>query len=524
MGLECSKVGKESPKTNKQMKEKENEKEKEKVIPHISLDSNIKIQKENFVVKYKKNPTEFYEVIKELGSGTYGTVSLVKNRLTEVQCAMKTICKEKKVKKSIQEESDKAIMNEVEILKNLDHPNIVKVYEFYTTEEFYYIITECCAGGELYSQLEKCAPFDEFHAAFIMFQIFNAVYYCHLKKVMHRDLKPENVLIDKMNKDNYFIVKVIDFGTAKLFKKEQIRKSIIGSPYYIAPEVLNRKYNEKCDLWSCGVIFYILLSGKLPFDGVDEKEIFEKITSGIYQMNIPEFEKVSPEAKDLIKRLLVLDPEKRIKIIDIFNHRFFVNKNMKDYICGLSRDKVLNCLQNIKNYQSEYILQTTVIAFLVHNFTHHDSVKDANIFFNIFDNGIDIADGKLTREEVVKGLAKFMTKSDVIKCADSIFKKIDVDCNGYIEYEEFIGACIDKQLFLNPNILQFAFNFFDKDRSGKIDLSELAEVFCSGSGRKNDTVIRDSLKNVIQSIDINGDGCIDLKEFTLMMNKIININ
>jgi len=140
-------------------------------------------------------------------------------------------------------------------------------------------------------------------------------------------------------------------------------------------------------------------------------------------------------------------------------------------------------------------------------------------FFNIFDNQVEQADGKLTREEVIRGLAKFMPKSEVVKSVDSIFTKIDTDCNGFIEYEEFVGACIDKNIFLQSNILQFAFNFFDRDGSGFIDLSELEVVFCNG--KKNSEALKKTLKDVIRSVDLNFDGKIDMREFTMMMEKII---
>ncbi len=525
MGTTCTKVGKTSPKSSSSVASVADKDKAKKSPSYISnkrneeVSNDLVVKKASFVVKQDKNPIDAYLLLHKLGSGTYGSVNLVKHRLTEVERAMKKIRKEKKLDKELQKKKDEEIMNEIEILKSIDHPNIVKIYEFFSTPDYYYLVTEFCKGGELFDQFEKYAPFDEFHAAFIMYQIFTAVHYCHLKRIVHRDLKPENILIEKQNNDGYFLIKVIDFGTAKLFKKDKMERTLIGSPYYIAPEVINRHYNEKCDLWSCGVIFYILLSNKLPFNGEDDKEVFENIQKGDYNINLPIFNKVSSEAKDLIKKLLVLDPDKRINLKNVLSHKFFEKKKIKEYICGVSKEKILHCLKNINDYRSEFVLQTTVLAFLVHNFTHHEAVKDVSKFFNIFDNGIEQADGKLTREEVIKGLAKFMPKSEVIKNVDSIFTKIDTDGNGYIEYEEFVGACIDKNIFLQSNILKFAFNFFDKDSSGTIDLNELEEIFCAE--KTNSDELRRSLKEVIKSIDVNGDGEIDFEEFTNMMVKII---
>lgn len=527
MGISCGKIGASSPKSNTKLKEEN------KVTPFITVlpDSKQKIenettlivQKESLVLHKELNPVESqYQLMHKLGSGSYATVYMVKHILTNTERAMKKIFKEQKLKQEILIKKENEILNEIEILKSIDHPNIVKIIELYSTPEYYYLITELCQGGQIFNQFEKYCPFDEFHAAYIMYQLFLAVHYCHLKKIVHRDIKPQNILIDKVNNNGYFIIKVIDFGTAKLFKKDKLQKTLTGSPYYIAPEVLNGSYNEKCDLWSCGVLLYTLMTGKLPFIGEDANEVFEKIKEGKYDINIKEFDKLSSEAKDLIRQLLILDPEKRISLTNVFKHRFFVNKKMKEYVCGLSKEKILSCLKNIKDYKSEFALQTTVLAFLVHNFTHHIAVKDVNNFFNVFDYQIEQADGKLTRQEVIRGLAKFMSKSDVIKNVDSIFTKIDRDCNGFIEYEEFVGACIDKNIFLNSNILQHAFNFFDRDNSGFIDLHELEEVFCNG--KKKTDELRKSLKDIIRSVDINRDGAIDIKEFTLMMEKIIRVN
>ena len=537
MGVNCTNVGSSSPKTNKDLKKDPNDPPKistastsgsipvSKTIVKKDERDNLIVKKETFVIQKDFNPDEQYILLQEIGSGSYATVNLVKHRLTEVERAMKKIQKDKKLTHDQAIQRDKEIMNEIDIVKSIDHPNIVKIYEFFITPEKYYLITEYCQGGELYDQFEKYCPFDEFHAAFIIYQLFCAVHYCHLRYIVHRDLKPENILIEKKNADGLFVIKVIDFGTAKLFQKEKMQRTLIGSPYYIAPEVINRNYNQKCDLWSIGVILYTLLSCKLPFNGEDDNEVFENIKKGEYKMDLECFSKVSADAKDLISRLLVVEPEKRINLIDVFQHPFFTKKNMKDYNMGVSVDNVVSCLKNINNYKSEFVLQTTVIAFLVHNFTQHDVVKDVSKFFNIFDNQVEQGDGKLTREEVVLGLAKFMPKAEVIKSVDAIFTKIDRDCNGFIEYEEFVGACIDKNIFLKSNIMQFAFNFFDRDNSGFIDLNELEIVFCNErANKKKAAVCRRMLQDVIKSIDLNGDNTIDLKEFTLMMEKIIKPN
>jgi calcium-dependent protein kinase len=177
----------------------------------------------------------------------------------------------------------KLLFGEVEILKNLDHPNILKMYESYEDNKKYYIVTELCGGGELFDEIVGRSHFCESDAALVMKSLLSCVNHCHSKNIMHRDLKPENIMLEE-NKD-YNQIKIIDFGTATYFERGKPHKLRVGTPYYIAPEVLNGNYTEKCDVWSCGIIAYILLSGKPPFNGKDDAKIFEKIKSGKFSMD-----------------------------------------------------------------------------------------------------------------------------------------------------------------------------------------------------------------------------------------------
>ncbi len=163
---------------------------------------------------------------------------------------------------------------EIDILKNLDHPNILRLYEVFEDKKFIYLVTEFCEAGELFDEIVKRQRFDERDAAIIIKQLLSAIAYCHSKSVCHRDLKPENILID--NKETLSI-KLIDFGTSQKFDTEEKMELILGTAYYIAPEVLKGEYDEKCDVWSIGVILYILLSGEPPFPGSNDKEILKHV-------------------------------------------------------------------------------------------------------------------------------------------------------------------------------------------------------------------------------------------------------
>ena len=165
----------------------------------------------------------------------------------------------------------KLIFYEINILKQIDHPNVVKIFEFYNSKDAYYLITEFCEGGELFKIISQKKILTEKQCAYIMYQILSAIKYCHKMKIMHRDLKPENILIYKHDKENdFYDVKICDFGTSQIFKKGEWQSQPCGSVYYVAPEVIQKKYNSKCDLWSCGVIMFMLLSNKAPFGGRTE--------------------------------------------------------------------------------------------------------------------------------------------------------------------------------------------------------------------------------------------------------------
>jgi len=170
------------------------------------------------------------------------------------------------------------LFNEINILRSLDHPNIVKMYEFFEDDKRYYIVTEICKGGELFDEIINRGKFSERDAAILMKQLLMCVNYCHSNNVVHRDLKPENILLEA-NKD-FDQIKIIDFGTSLTVDPTKTLDEKLGTPYYIAPEVLNKKYNHKCDIWSSGVISYIVLSGIPPFNGANDQEIMANVKKG----------------------------------------------------------------------------------------------------------------------------------------------------------------------------------------------------------------------------------------------------
>ena len=254
-----------------------------------------------FINEKKGKITNDYDVQNTIGKGGYGEVKKVIHKLTGEVRAMKIIKKE-----SCDETYLKSLQNEINILRQLDHPNVIKLFEIYQDTSNIYMVTEFLGGGELFDVLVKKRCLSESIAAKIIKQVLQALTYCHSKKIVHRDLKPENLMLES---EDQWTVKVIDFGLSRFFSSDKKMCQRLGTPYYIAPEVLKKKYDEKCDIWSIGVILHVLLSGAPPFQGRTDEQIFEAIQMGYVSYSSSEWKSVSNEAKIFIKKLLNVNPE-----------------------------------------------------------------------------------------------------------------------------------------------------------------------------------------------------------------------
>ena len=473
----------------------------------------INLTNELIVAQSKIDPSADYKKLNFLGEGSFASVYRVQNRITDSIRAMKIINKSS----NISAEADKEIFNEINILRTMDHPNILKIFEFYSNKDSYSIVTELCSGGELFQEIVDKGPFNENYSAYVMFQVFSAINYCHNMKIVHRDLKPENILIVDRDKNGYPRIKICDFGTSKMFEKGAIQRKLVGSSYYIAPEVLKHNYDEKCDIWSCGVILYILLSGRPPFAGENDKEIMDRVATGKYDLQASPFNKVSKHCIDLIQKLLTMDPKKRLSAQEALNHPWFKDNRSKELYNQIKDESTLKKLiANLKAYKRDSIIQETALAYLVHNFPQMKDVVNACKLFNQIDvNG----DGKVNKSELLKGLQSKIKSDTLAEDVDQIYKNIDMDNNGYIEYEEFVRAAVSKERFLNENVLRFAFRYFDKDGSGEITFDEIEAIFKESVTDK--TNVHDSLKKIIDEVDTNGDGIISFTEFSDIMKKML---
>ena len=495
----------------------ENEIKNERINSKKKINNHLELNNDVIITRNENNPESIYTKIKILGKGAYGEVWLVKNKQIQKNFAMKIF---KKTANSTLEE--KEIINEISILKSLDHPKILKILDFYSTSKLYYIITEYCPDGELFNEIIKKGKFDEGKTAFIMNQLFKGILYCHTQKVIHRDLKPENIMITKRENNGCLQIKIVDFGTAKIFEKGQSQKNFVGSSYYMAPEILNRKYNEKCDIWACGVIMYILLSGKPPFDGIDDNEILENIRIGLYDISSYPFNTLSKECIDLIQQLLTYDYKKRISADQALSHKWFQNKEFinKNKINSIPKELAIQMINNMKNYnKNDNILYCAVIAYLVHHNTNDEQCIEAGKLFNKIDSNNN---GKIEKNELKFGMMEYwnFTEEEIDKEVDLIYDNIDSNHNGYIEYEEFLRAAIDPKIFMSKNYLKFAFSYFDVENNGVITFEELKKRFLQNRNNNNDYIEKE-LKKVYDSIDVNHKGNVTFNEFCKMMKNIL---
>jgi serine/threonine protein kinase len=530
-----------------------------KNIPLKSL-SNLPIGTSNIIRKQIGDPNINYSILKALGHGSFGHVFKVVHKVTGNIRSIKVIPKNNLKPGFTKDE----IIQEINILKSLDHPHIIKMFEFYVDENNYYLVNEFCSEGDLGEKLVKIKFFTENVTKLLMFQIFNAVWYLHSNKVIHGDLKVENIMVDslledekiinhskherkksfatvikddskeidlwlnkektffneipnntfnlirksltnnnKIEKKNYlnlrmdkveiknFELKLIDFGCSKMFTTYKKNfEDTIGTLVYCSPEVLLNNYNEKCDLWSCGIILYLLLTGKFPFYGKTENEIIEKILNQKIEFNEEIFDKISPEAKDLIQKCLIHDKNKRISASEALKHPFFANIDLNNiYHEKIDLKEVLSSLKYFSKHSKFY---QVVLAFLSHNYaekTQLDKLK--KIFYKIDTN----LDGKLSKEELMNAYKIAGIKINKNQL-DKIINSMDYDNNGYIEYEEFIRATIPKEnLFTDVN-LKTAFELFDLDKNGSISLNEIKEVL--GIKKNDDDKVIEELMNEVQ--------------------------
>lgn len=437
---------------------------------------------------------------KILGEGGEASVYQGTHKKTVRLQAVKSVRKTNDIKKP------ENIQEEIAILKKTDHPNIIKLYETFEDRDNIYLVMEFCAGGDLATRIIEADHLTEHESAVVMRQVLSAVSYMHKNGICHRDLKPENVVCQAIGPIHKNVVKVIDFGLACSFRPGCFLSSRIGTPEYVAPEVLSNKYNHKCDLWSCGVLLYVLLSGFLPFYGRTNLELFAKISRGNFVCKGGIWDQISFAAIHLIHKLLVQDPHKRHTAEMALNHMWLKGAAP----CMTNTVVKTDFINNLCGFYSKSKFKKAALNIIA----RHLNDEILNDHRNAFE-ALDVdGDGVLTVNELENGLKNVTA---IPLDFTQIVHGMDADGNGVVEYTEFLGATLPKETYLQKDYCLTAFNAFDRDGDGKISQDDLGKVL-SNCGMEEDFV--PDAKDILQQFDQNGDNMIDFEEFVTMMQSM----
>jgi len=485
------------------------------VLEDIADIKTVQIKGEMLFSETTGKPSEHYEYQDKLTTGSLASISKVKNKFSGCIRSMKTI---KKAFIDLQED-EKNFMKEIAILRTLDHMSILKIYEFYQDDKCFYLIMECCNDGDLFDMIQKNAPFNEYSACHIIYQILSAIVYCHSNNIVHRDIKADCILIESTepvtyNGENFdlYHIRLSDFSSARSFNKKKKLTKKIGTSYFIAPEVLARNYNEKCDVWSIGVLLFILLCGKPPFWGESDKEILEKVKNNNIDWREEEWKNVSADGQAFVKELLTVKPSNRPSASEALQHRWFKKYLYKHPV---EKSQVQDFYNNICTFKIDPLLffQQATLAYMVHHLTKKEDIIDIKHFYNWIDNN---GDGKMEYKEVVEGFKQFIPVNE--KELTKIFKYIDQGHTGCIEYEEFVRACINKKELLVEENLKSTFVLFTKTNVEATiscnDFKSILGLSSKFSDKQWDMIIK--------TIDKNGDGQIEFDEFKDMMELFLN--
>ncbi|GMY32416.1 calcium-dependent protein kinase 24 [Fagus crenata] len=396
------------------------------------------------------------------------------------------------------------VRREVEIMRHLPkHPNIVSFKEAYEDREAIYLVMELCEGGELFDRIVARGHYTERAAAKVVKSIIEVCKVCHEHGVIHRDLKPENFLFT--NTSETAQLKAIDFGLSVFYEIGEQFNEIVGSPYYMAPEVLRRNYGPEVDVWSAGVILYILLCGVPPFWAETEEGIAHAIIRGYIDFDRDPWPKVSEEAKDLVKNMLDQNPYSRMTVQEVLEHTWIKNANH-------TRDVNLgeNVRIRIKQFSLMNKFKKKVLRVVADNLPAEQTYRIKQMF-DMMDTD---QNGNLSFEELKEGL-HMIGHSVPDPEVQMLMDAADVDGSGTLDCDEFVTMSVHLMKKIGGDeLLSQAFRFFDKNQNGYIEFEELRETMQDDKHGPNDDQF---IEDIMFDVDLDKDGRISYDEFKAMM-------
>jgi len=505
--------------------------EEEKTVDFENQISRCRDLKSRWVFRQTPQLESFFEMGNVLGNpGQYGVVKEavgIKGHLQGKKVAVKSVSKLKYQREKVTRSFFADLRNEVRLMHaSGEHPHVIGIYVVFEDIQNLYIVMEHCSGGELFDRITSdgvgSKDFNEAKASKIIGQIISAVYHVHSLSVAHCDLKPENfIFTDKTNEAN---LKLIDFGMAKVVHWRKYHRRMNGTPYYIAPEVLKGKYNEACDMWSIGVIMFIIIFGFPPFHDhlhcnnrkEADKVIYTNVKRGFtpkvkpdYGPWFPEAQPVSSKCKDLIARLLRLTVADRMTSEEAMYHPWIRGDGLGGSL-SLPMDgdiqKSMRYFYRHCQLQSEILLVLKGCKYLSTN--QEDAVMST---FKMMDKE---GHGRVTEEELYDALHKVDPNLTREEC-HTIMLSVDANSNGVIEYDELLATRINRKLISKEERLRKVFKCLDTDGSRTLTPDE---VFAALSSIHRDISLA-KCKELIKGADTNHDGMIDYEEWLGMFGK-----
>jgi calcium-dependent protein kinase len=467
-----------------------------------------KLLPERFQVGDSNKVTDRYDLVAdEIGAGGFGKVFKARDK----EFDNRTVAV-KKVQKNTRTPTESADLGvEIQVMKDLDHPNICKLLATFEEGRNIFFIMELCEGGEVFDRIIELGYISERTTSEIVGQVASALHYAHFRKICHRDIKPENVVFCSTDKNDNR-VKLIDWGLATNFGDSAMVKAV-GSMTYAAPEVISsqdrRAYTEACDIWSTGVLTYVMLCGKPPFWG-NRDQHYNAAKNERYPFKDPPWDRMNPDAKDFIKRSLKNKVENRIKTEDVVKHAWLVTPPPEG-----SEKNTESVVSNLKNFCAQSAFSRLCITAVARQLDHN-KLKDIHQVFRELDKD---GNGVLSADEVKSGLGS-LGGGDV----DTMFANLDMDGSSSIDYTEFCAAALSQAAATAADVAWAAFKTFDLDNTGFITTDSLKRILDSTDIQDawSADVCQEVGSELIEKFDQNGDDKISFQEWQSLMDQCWN--